>query len=111
MKKLAFVIATICAIPLSGCVGNFQAGSDFNMACVDSFKAGETTKDDALRCLGKPYLVKQSAQKSGREMLIWIYHQNVGVMGTSVKHVEKNLGLIFQDGILETVSVREETPD
>lgn len=105
MKKLTLALAL--AALLSGCASTFESGHEFNMACVDQFQKGVTTKAEAIRCLGAPQMTKQSAKTANREMLVWVHSKTTGSMFSNPQTQSQSLGIIFQDGKYESVTVRE----
>ena len=99
MKKVAFLI-TCAALALSGCA-NIETGHDFDMACVNGFLPGVTTKAEAINCLGEPYSVT-TGEDPNRELLIWMQSKTTSTM-FSGEDQTKGVSLIFQDGKFEKV--------
>ena len=97
MKKVAFLI-TCAALALSGCA-NIETGHDFDLACVNTFQPGVTTKAEAINCLGEPYSITKG-QDPNRELLIWVHSKTSATM-FSASGETKGISLIFQDGKFE----------
>ncbi|MBM6704174.1 hypothetical protein H6A60_06715 [Sutterella massiliensis] len=70
---------------------------------------GVTTQKDALRCLGDPIQVQQSALNNGRERFVWFYTGTKASM-VGATNQTKRVSLIFEaDGKLLLIEDRQGT--
>lgn len=86
MKWLG-IAALLALCPLSGCM---TVGDKFDMAVVQRFQPGVTTRADAERQLGAPMSITNMAD--GSVLLQWMYTQAVYVSAES-KHVALLFGV------------------
>lgn len=100
MKTLLTATALTSIMFLSGCA-NLESGHDFDLACVNGFVPGVTTKAEAINCLGQPYSITKG-QDPNRELLVWVYSQTKSTM-FSGESTTKGLSLVFQDDKFEKV--------
>lgn len=73
MKK--YLCAAVVLAALTGCA---TKGTKFDMAQVEAMQPGVTTYDDAVRTLGKPYLIHYPEDGSRSAMWMWVQASLVG---------------------------------
>ena len=112
MRTLAIILVSIFIV-LSGCaISSYSTGRDFDSSSVNQIIKGETTKDDLLQMLGKPFsktVISENEEK-------WIYVYSSGttkaqsyIFTMKVKSTgqQKMLDILLRDGIVINYAYNE----